>query len=373
MDNNLEPLEIFKDLDLSSSSQLGGIAISLLHDNAEGVSLMSDSSMIGYINSLGVDGVINCKNSFDSFDDFVRTDSFIELFEKKYFVRKRANNITLFTEFNSNDFYENFRDDYLKFISYCFSGNGLSFIGARNEIYNMKLTQMLYKDAPSSACTISFQSGKYIVSEYSKCGNYLLSTVFKDSIKDVFSFVSSSLYDAVFVEAFNGFSAISESLDLARVGKSVIYVDNSASSCLTLYSSVAGLDRDLFSSLFRTSMTIGNVCLLNSELLPKIEFKRHPLYDRLSQMNSSPNKDSFVVVSNDYDLNDVACGNIIISEVIVSNKTLINAINNNSSPNDIASSLRTDLGWKSLIDKSFNYVKNEIVSIDQVIAKISLI
>ena len=359
-----------KDIDISMP--LVGLVFDFLYKNVDGITLIDKSRSLSVTDN-GVEKVLVCPDSFNSFNSLIKEDTVIEIFGQKFFARRRNNIIAIYNKMRIDNSLDVFDANLKTYMDNCYCGSGLSIVGSPSLIYNLKLLQVLYSNTPNKACCLYYSDNKYVITEYSEDGSEVLSSVCKEDIDSALNYILTSPYSFVFIEAYTGIDCLCGAIDLAVAGKNVTYIVSGASLVHAVYKATQTVDVGIFTSLYSGSLFLNTLSYIDKVGFPEIKFKYHRGYKKWSQLNSSPIEDNSIIISDGYPLNELCLGLTVLSEVAIKNKEFSSLISLKSIPADLASGLSLYVGWRSIAHEAFICVREKKASFDQVFEKITLV
>lgn len=339
----------------------------------DGASLSKSVSSIN-VSQRGVDYVVSCDDSQVFFDQLSLEDSLIEVFGELYKVRKRGGSVIIYSDLDTDA--ENEHSLMAKmeeFLISATSGSGISFIGSPNLSLTVRLVDLISGHLPDASCNVYFDGTQYIMAEYDVKTNRVVNTTTNSNINDLLLSVEMSPYKYVFIESYSGIDIIPESVNLAISGKRVIYAKNSISSVYAIYSAMQAIDTQILSPLFAGALFIDNLAFVKGSVLPKVEFMEHQSFGKWGALKTSPLRDELILIDPQCGLLDVSKREMVLTEVIIPSKAVSKWISEKVNPLDFAGNLRLDQGWISIADEAAIAVRDEAVTFDQVLRKISLI
>ncbi|MCY9866127.1 hypothetical protein OTK49_26680 [Vibrio coralliirubri] len=344
-----------------------------LAEGVDGITISESLSTIEVFQR-GVDYVVSCDDAQPVMSHLMLDDSQVEIFGKEYKVRRRGNAVVIYSDIDlgiSND--QSLASRLNTFLVSITSGGGISFLGSPSLSLTVRLVDLIAKALPESSCNVFFDGKKYVMSEYDVETNQVLNSTSRASLSELMLCVDLSPYKYVFVESFSGFEDVQGAVNLAASGKRVIYVKNSVSSVYALYSSMLVIDTHVLSPLFSGAFFVNSLAYVKGATVPKVQFQQHNSFNKWGSLKTSPLRDELILTDPQRGLLEVAKHELIISEGITPSKAVSKWISEKVNPLDFASNLRLDQGWISIADEAAIAVRDESVTFDQVLGKISLI
>lgn len=338
-----------------------------------GASLSQSVSSID-VSQRGVDFVVSCDDSQAIFEQLSSEDSLIEVFGDLYKVRKRGGSVVIYSELDTdvkNEHSLKVKMD--EFLISATSGSGISFVGSPNLSLTVRLVDLIANHLPDASCNVYFDGAQYVMSEYDIKTNKVVNKTTKASINELLLSVEMSPYKYVFIESYSGIDIIPEAVNLAISGKRIIYAKNSISSVYAIYSAMQAIDTQVLSPLFAGALFVDNLAFVKGAVLPKIEFMEHQSFAKWGALKTSPLRDELILIDPQCGLLDVSKREMVLTEVIIPSKAVSKWISEKVNPLDFAGNLRLDQGWISIADEAAIAVRDEAVTFDQVLRKISLI
>ncbi|ELP5898543.1 hypothetical protein QTV49_000417 [Vibrio vulnificus] len=362
---------VYKDR-LLSNNDVEGCVFSFLGTDIDGM-LLPHNSNAAQILHRGVEKVIHTKNSSSLINKVSGQDMSISVFGQEFIVRNRGDVSLVYRGISDMLYLGSFNEKFDSFLSATYSGGGLSLVGSPSLLLSSSLLDCIEEKISEPVCRLVKVKGKFNVIEYSRDGSSCVLSICFDSLPEAFSYIKSSPYRFIFIESFSGFTALQEALNLSVQGKVVVYCESGVGSTFSIYNAQNILDRNVFCSMFLSSMFVNTLPCVQGKILPKVIFKNHRSYAKWSVLKSSPTPSEFVLVDPVDGIDSVAVGAILLSEVIEASKSLKKWIADNITPSDLAANLRLDQGWLSISDEASKAAREELVTFDQVQNKITLI
>ncbi|KDM89959.1 hypothetical protein [Photobacterium galatheae] len=338
----------------------------------DGIALSASSNSTLLLHR-GVDCLVHLEDTGFFIEKLSRQDMMLDIFHKQVSVRNRGEFVLAYSNINDLMDISTLETNVYKFLKSATSGNGLALVGSPSVILNAALLDYVERRLSGSVCRLVYLNGTYRVLEYSSCGSFVVSQVDFKGLSQAVNYIQSSPYRFVLFEAYSGFHGISEALELSLKGKSVIYCECGISAMFSIYTSQNELDAQIFASLFSGALYLNYLPYVKGVRLPKVKFGEHESCYRWASLKTSPTKDELILIDPISGIESVAIKTLILSEVVESSKSLKKWISENQSPVDMAANLRLEQGWLSISDEAAIAAREESVTFDQVMKKITLI